>query len=118
MQAEVMIDILQKVRKPTRAKKTDVFLFKDPYGSVCLGIGKKKSDHQSFKIEETLSRIYDGKAGEGKASLELNLPGGTVANVMINNAQPVEALQEFLLICRLILEDVSQLHSVELPSFP
>jgi len=114
LDCEVLIDYLNVARKPTRPKKTVVILERDEFRNLVLRIGKQKAQQKFFKLED-ISKIYppNGSAPD-KVGFEFTLPGGTMVNVMLQKAEPLERLKPFLDICQKIYEDPNNSYMIEL----
>eukprot|EP01112_Ceratiomyxa_fruticulosa_P005383 TRINITY_DN16000_c0_g1_i1.p1 TRINITY_DN16000_c0_g1~~TRINITY_DN16000_c0_g1_i1.p1 ORF type:complete len:142 (+),score=27.13 TRINITY_DN16000_c0_g1_i1:51-428(+) len=94
LSCEVCVDYLTQDRKPGRKSKTTLNLIRDEWHHICLVIGPK-SKKLSFRVEGVIAKIYDKFLDEGKATVELHLPGGSMVNVLVSNAN-VEELKEFI----------------------
>jgi len=89
-------------------------LSRDEFGNICLIIvaGGKK---QVFKLEESLSKMYGRQIKEGKATLEFQLLGGSVVNVLIqNHLNPPSIFEDFLDKCKTVMEDPDKARDLDL----
>jgi len=85
VRCSVCVDYLNQARKPARKAKTVVSLLRDEWHHICLHIGPK-SKRVTFQVEGIIAKIYERFIEEGKATIELHLPGGSYANVLVSDA--------------------------------
>ncbi|KAF2072973.1 hypothetical protein CYY_005713 [Polysphondylium violaceum] len=117
IQCQTVVDHVIQARKSTRPNKKGFMLFRDGRGMICLAIGDEKTANPTiFKLENKgIGKIYSAFVGEGKCSLELNLPGGGKANVLISGGEPSE-LKHFTEICQTILQFPEKAHELRINS--
>ncbi|EGC31132.1 hypothetical protein DICPUDRAFT_157047 [Dictyostelium purpureum] len=90
-------------QKTTRASTQGISLYRNQQSQICLAIGKEgKKGVTSFKLEESLSKIYSDYVSDGKCTIELKLAGGSCTNILISKANPDELLN-FLSILNIIM---------------
>eukprot|EP01113_Clastostelium_recurvatum_P000538 TRINITY_DN10244_c0_g1_i1.p1 TRINITY_DN10244_c0_g1~~TRINITY_DN10244_c0_g1_i1.p1 ORF type:complete len:129 (+),score=29.81 TRINITY_DN10244_c0_g1_i1:23-409(+) len=94
LECELCVDYLNQAKKPGRKAKGIATLVRDEWRHICLIVGPK-SKRVSFKIEGIIANIYDRFINEGKATVELHLPGGSYANVLISGAK-IDELKVFI----------------------
>eukprot|EP01132_Coremiostelium_polycephalum_P004890 gene4890-6098_t len=111
-----IIDYVNQQRKPTRASSTGVSLIRDNQSQICLAIGKldtMKKNATVFKLEESLTKVYSRFVNEGKCTIELQLTGGSITNILISKAE-IEPLKQLVTILEMILNDPESTADLEL----
>ncbi|GAM29180.1 hypothetical protein SAMD00019534_123560 [Acytostelium subglobosum LB1] len=109
---QVVVDYLQQQRKATRPSKKGVILRRDEKTQQIV-LELPKSTPTIFNLEECVSKIYTNFVNDGKCTIELLLPGGTYANVLISNAKP-EELKRLVDIVKSILVSPQDLYDMSL----